>query len=325
MKLATLKTGQRDGMLIVVDKQLSSYVVPDGEMTLQFALDNWLSIAPKLERVYKGLNGNHCFSTPLDFSKLAAPLPRTYQWLDGSAYLSHVERVRKARGAELPPSLFNDPLMYQGASDFMLAARDSIIAGSEEWGIDFEAEVGIITDDVPMGINQDDAKTHIKLLLLINDVSLRNLIPSELAKGFGFIQGKPATAFSPIVVTPDELEENWRDSKIHLPLLVHWNQQLFGQANAGADMQFSFSRLINHAAKTRRLSAGTIIGSGTVSNYDESVGCSCIVEKRVVEIVNSGKAETEFMRYGDTVRIEMLDKQGQPIFGAIEQKVESWR
>ncbi len=325
MKLATLKTESRDGALVVVDRLLSGYVLPDGGLTLQAALDDWAQVAPELEKLYQKLNRHECTAELLDFNKLAAPLPRAYQWLDGSAYLSHVERVRKARGAELPPSLYDDPLMYQGASDNMLGAREPIIASSEKWGIDFEAEVGIITDDVPVGSSQQDAESHIKLLVLINDVSLRNLIPAELVKGFGFIQGKPASAFSPVAVTPDELGENWHDGKLHLPLRVHWNRELFGQANAGADMQFSFPRLIEHATKTRHLSAGTIIGSGTVSNYDESAGCSCIVEKRVMEIFAAGHPETEFMHYGDTVRIDMQDRQGQSIFGAIEQKVEPWR
>ncbi len=321
MKLATLKNDSPDGKLIVVDKQLSNYAVPDTP-TLQFALDNWSSIAPELEQLYQQLNDQQCISMRFNPNELAAPLPRAYQWLDGSAYLSHVERVRKARGAELPPSLLDDPLMYQGASDHMLAAQEPIVVGSEEWGIDFEAEVGVITNIVPMGVNQNEAEQHIKLLVLINDVSLRNLIPDELAKGFGFIQGKPASAFSPVVVTPDELGDDWRNCKLHLPLSVYWNEQLFGHANAGVDMQFSFSRLISHAARTRSLSAGTIIGSGTVSNYDQTVGCSCIVEKRVIEIVATGAAETEFMRYGDKVRIEMFDKQGLSIFGTIKQEVQ---
>lgn len=325
MKLATLTTKNRDGQLIVVDKQLANYALPDVELSLQSALDNWTSIAPELEALYQQLNANRCAVFTFNPNKLRAPLPRAYQWLDGSAYLSHVERVRKARGAELPSSLFDDPLMYQGASDHMLAARDPITAASEAWGIDFEAEVGVVTDDVPMGVNEEEAQAHIKLLLLINDVSLRNLIPDELAKGFGFIHGKPATAFSPVAVTPDELGGDWHSGKLHLPLSVYWNEQLFGEANAGTDIQFSFSRLISHAAKTRRLTAGTIIGSGTVSNYDQSVGCSCIVEQRMLEIVASGSPTTEFMRYGDRVRIEMLDRSGQSIFGAIEQKVTPWR
>ncbi len=325
MKLATLTAKNRDGRLIVVDKQLANYALPDAELSLQSALDNWTSIAPELEELYQQLNANRCAAFTFNPNKLRAPLPRAYQWLDGSAYLSHVERVRKARGAELPSSLFDDPLMYQGASDHMLAALDPITAASDAWGIDFEAEVGVVTDDVPVGVSEEEAQTHIKLLLLINDVSLRNLIPGELAKGFGFIHGKPATAFSPVAVTPDELGDDWHGGKLHLPLSVYWNEQLFGEANAGTDMQFSFSRLISHAAKTRRLTAGTIIGSGTVSNYDQSVGCSCIVEQRMLEIVASGAPTTEFMRYGDRVRIEMLDRSGESIFGVIEQKVMPWQ
>lgn len=321
MKLATLRTEQRDGRLIVVDKQLTKYTLPEVD-TLQLALEQWTSLAPELEKLYQKLNDNRCVSKPFHPAQLAAPLPRAYQWLDGSAYLSHVERVRKARGAALPSSLFEDPLMYQGASDHLLAAHDPILAASESWGIDFEAEVGVITDDVPMGLSPEDAEAHIKLLVLINDVSLRNLIPDELAKGFGFIHGKPASAFSPVVVTPDELGDAWRGSKLHLPLSVYWNDQRFGQANAGTDMQFSFARLISHAAKTRILSAATIIGSGTVSNFDQTTGCSCIVEKRVIEIAGSGEPKTDFMSFGDSVRIEMLDQQGQSIFGAIEQRVE---
>ena len=325
MKLATLTAKNRDGRLIVVDKQLANYALPDAELSLQSALDNWTSIAPELEELYQQLNANRCAAFTFNPNELRAPLPRAYQWLDGSAYLSHVERVRKARGAELPSSLFDDPLMYQGASDHMLAALDPITAASDAWGIDFEAEVGVVTDDVPVGVSEEEAQTHIKLLLLINDVSLRNLIPGELAKGFGFIHGKPATAFSPVAVTPDELGDDWHGGKLHLPLSVYWNEQLFGEANAGTDMQFSFSRLISHAAKTRRLTAGTIIGSGTVSNYDQSVGCSCIVEQRMLEIVASGAPTTEFMRYGDRVRIEMLDRSGESIFGVIEQKVMPWQ
>ncbi len=326
MKLATLKTDQRDGALVVVDKMMTKYVaVPDIALTLQFALDHWTDTAPQLERVYQSLNEDQCAPRPFDPGLMNAPLPRAYQWLDGSAYLSHVERVRKARGAELPSSLFDDPLMYQGASDHLLAARDPIVAGNEEWGIDFEAEVGIITDDIKMGVGKEDAADHIKLIMLINDVSLRNLIPGELAKGFGFIQGKPASAFSPVAVTPDELGPAWKDSKLHLPLFVFWNEILFGQANAGTDMQFDFSQLISHAAKTRCLSAGTILGSGTVSNYDQTAGCSCIVEKRVIEVVETGAPITEFMRYGDRVRIEMLDAEERSIFGAIEQVVKPWQ
>ncbi|MGR9037778.1 MAG: fumarylacetoacetate hydrolase family protein, partial [Gammaproteobacteria bacterium] len=269
MKLATLKTADRDGSLVVVDRELTRATsVHDIALTLQDALDNWSGAGPRLRQVYQALNAGGREWIPFDPSLAAAPLPRAYQWLDGSAYLSHVERVRKARGADLPQRLFDDPLMYQGASDVMLGACDPIEAVSEDWGIDFEAEVGVITDDVPYGVSVDDAASHIKLVVLINDVSLRNLIPDELAKGFGFLQGKPASAFSPVVVTPDELGAAWKDSKLHSPLTVHWNGRLFGQADAGADMQFNFARLIAHAAKTRKLTAGTIIGSGTVSNHD---------------------------------------------------------
>jgi len=326
MKLATLKTSDRDGSLVVVNRELNrARPVPDIALTLQAALDDWSGVAPQLQQVYQTLKEGECESVPFDACQAAAPLPRAYQWLDGSAYLSHVERVRKARGADLPDSLFDDPLMYQGASDVMLGPCDPVEAASEEWGIDFEAEVGVITDDVEAGVSVDDAASHIKLILLINDVSLRNLIPGELTKGFGFLHGKPASAFSPVAVTPNELGVVWEDSKLHLPLTVHWNERLFGQANAGVDMQFNFARLIAHAAKTRKLTAGTIIGSGTVSNYDLSRGYSCIVEKRVVEIIETGAPITGFMRFGDKVRMEMLDGQGRSILGAIEQEVRPWR
>lgn len=326
MKLATLKTTDRDGRLVVVNRELTkAKSVPYIALTLQDALDNWSEIEPKLQSVYQALNKSETEFVPFDPCQAAAPLPRAYQWLDGSAYLSHVERVRKARGAEMPNSLFDDPLMYQGASDNMLGACDPIEAASEEWGIDFEAEIGVITDDVPYGVSINDAAPHIKLVVLINDVSLRNLIPDELAKGFGFLHGKPASAFSPVAVTPDELGKAWNDSKLHLPLKVYWNEQLVGHANAGIDMQFSFARLIHHAAKSRKLAAGTIIGSGTVSNYDSAKGYSCIVEKRVVETVETGAAITEYLRFGDKVRIEMLDTQGDSIFGAIEQEVRPCR
>ncbi|MGJ0515986.1 MAG: fumarylacetoacetate hydrolase family protein [Methylomicrobium sp.] len=326
MKLATLKTPGRDGSLAVVNRELTqAKAVPDIASTLQYTLDNWAAVEPRLQQVYQALNAGECESVPFDACQAAAPLPRAYQWLDGSAYLSHVERVRKARGAEMPKRLLDDPLMYQGASDVMLGACDPIEAASEDWGIDFEAEVGIITDDVEYGVSVAEAESHIKLIVLINDVSLRHLIPDELAKGFGFLHGKPASAFSSVAVTPDELGEAWRDSRLHLPLTVHWNGRLFGRANAGADMQFNFARLIAHAARTRKLSAGTIIGSGTVSNYDAAAGFSCIVEKRVVEIVETGAAVTEFMRFGDRIRIEMRDAEGQSIFGAIHQEVKSCR
>lgn len=326
MKLATLKTANRDGSLVVVNRELTkAKPVSDIALTLQYTLDNWREIEPQLQQVYQALNKGEIEGVPFNPYQVAAPLPRAYQWLDGSAYLSHVERVRKARGADMPISLFDDPLMYQGASDNMLGACDPIEAANEDWGIDFEAEVGVITDDVEYGISINDAGFHIKLVVLVNDVSLRNLIPDELAKGFGFLHGKPATAFSPVAVTPDELGLTWKDSKLHLPLKVYWNGCLFGHANAGVDMQFSFAKLIVHAAKTRKLGAGTIIGSGTVSNYDLIKGVSCIAEKRVVEIIEDGTAVTEFMHFGDKIRIEMLDGQGCSIFGAIEQEVRPCR
>jgi fumarylacetoacetate (FAA) hydrolase len=326
MKLASLKTGGRDGTLAVVNRELSRCrTVPEIVPTLQAALDGWALIEPRLQQAYRELNAGECESMRFDPCQTAAPLPRAYQWLDGSAYLSHVERVRKARGAEMPKHLFDDPLMYQGASDVMLGACDPIEAASEAWGIDFEAEVGVITDDVPYGISAEQAAARIKLIVLINDVSLRHLIPDELAKGFGFLHGKPASAFSPVAVTPDELNGAWRDSKLHLPLTVHWNGRLFGRANAGADMQFDFARLIAHAAKTRKLAAGTIIGAGTVSNYDSTAGYSCIVEKRVVETIETGAASTEFLRFGDRIRIEMLDSEGRSVFGALDQEARPCR
>lgn len=326
MKLATLKTGDRDGILVVVNRELTkAKLVPTIALTLQSALDNWSEVEPGLREAYRLINESKGEFIPFDSSKVAAPLPRAYQWLDGSAYLSHVERVRKARGAEMPENLYSDPLMYQGASDNLLGACDPIEAANEDWGIDFEAEVGVVTDDVQYGVSVNDAASHIKLVVLINDVSLRNLIPDELAKGFGFLHGKPASAFSPVVVTPDELGAAWENSKLHLPLTVTWNGQLVGNANAGEDMQFSFARLIHHAAKSRKLTAGTIVGSGTVSNTDSTKGYSCIVEKRVLEIIETGAAITEYLRYGDKIRIEMLDGQGHSIFGAIEQEVRPCR
>lgn len=322
MKLATLKTGDRDGILVVVNRELTkAKLVPSIALTLQAALDNWSEVEPELQKTYRLINEGLDDCIPFDPHRIAAPLPRAYQWLDGSAYLSHVERVRKARGAALPENFYHDPLMYQGASDYMLGACDPIEAASEDWGIDFEAEVGVITDDVPYGVSAEDAAAHIKLVVLVNDVSLRNLIPDELAKGFGFLHGKPASAFSPVAVTPDELGAAWENTKLHLPLNVTWNGKLVGNANAGEDMQFSFARLIHHAAKSRKLAAGTIIGSGTVSNYDLTKGYSCIVEKRVVETVETGTPVTEYLRYGDKIKIEMLDGQGHSIFGAIEQEV----
>lgn len=328
MKLASLKSTQsRDGELCVVNKQLTRAVkVTKIALTLQEAVENWQKVEENLQEIYLALNKDEIDkSFPFNPQNTASPLPRSYQWADGSAYVNHVELVRKARGAELPADFWVNPLMYQGGSDAFLGPNDPIEAADEAYGIDFEAEIAVITDDVSMGIQIEDARSHIKLLMLVNDVSLRNLIPNELAKGFGFFQSKPASSFSPVAITPDELEEYWDGKRVHLPLLSHLNGQLFGQPNAGMDMTFSFPELIAHAAKTRHLAAGTIIGSGTVSNVDRSKGSSCIAERRMLEIIADGKAQTEFMHYGDTIRIEMLDSKGLSIFGAIEQTLIKYR
>lgn len=323
MKLATLDDGTRDGQLAVVARDLKTGHIADGiAPTLQRALDDWRFIAPQLEQLYEQLNqGRTSRAFPFDPKRCMAPLPRAFQWADGSAYVNHVELVRKARNAEMPASFWEDPLMYQGGSDDFIGPTGDIRLGSEEWGIDFEGEVAVVTDDVPMGIGAAHATAHIRLLMLVNDVSLRNLIPSELAKGFGFLQSKPASAFSPVAVTPDELGEAWDDGKVRLPLRVSWNGRLVGQPDAGTDMVFGFPRLIAHLAKTRNVRAGSIIGSGTVSNKDAGKGYTCIAEKRALEMIADGEATTPFMRFGDTVRIEMLDAQGSSVFGAIDQKV----
>ena len=258
----------------------------------------------------------------LDMHALAAPLPRAYEFVDGSAYLPHVERVRRARGAEVPESFYVDPLMYQAVSAGFYGPRDAVQVVSEDYGIDLEAEIVIVTDDVPMAVTPEQAASHIQLVGLVNDVSLRNLIPPELAKGFGFLQSKPRSALSPVFVTPDELGDAWRDNKLHLPLLTHINGKWFGAPEAGVDMQFDFAQLVAHAAKTRPLAAGTIVGSGTVANEDTSLGASCFAELRTVETLRDGKPSTPFMKFGDTVRIEMLDRDGRSLFGAIEQRIE---
>lgn len=323
MKLATLNNGKRDGALVVVSRDLTRAVrVASIATTLQGALDEWAQAAPRLAAVYQALNDGTCADTfPFDERECLSPLPRAYQWADGSAYVNHVELVRKARGAEMPESFWHDPLIYQGGSDCFLAPRAPIVMGSEAWGIDFESEVAIITDDVPMGTSPQAAAAHVKLLMLVNDVSLRNLIPGELAKGFGFFQSKPSSAFSPVAITPDELGSDWQEGKVHLPLETHLNGVLFGAPNAGVDMTFNFYELIAHAAKTRPLGAGCIIGSGTVSNYDRSAGSSCLAELRMLEIIESGQATTPFMRFGDTVSIAMEDRSGQNLFGTISQQV----
>jgi len=326
VKVASLKQ-DRDGTLVVVSRDLARCVVAAGiAPTLQAALDNWADAAPHLSQLYYSLNdgwveGEEIFRT----DECASPLPRAYQWADGSAYVTHVELVRKARGAEMPPSFWTEPLMYQGGSDRFLGPTDPILAADESWGIDFEGEVAVITDDVAMGCPATDALEHIKLLMLVNDVSLRNLIPAELGKGFGFFQSKPASTFSPVAVTPDELDAAWRDGKVHLPLTVHFNGEKFGAPNAGEDMTFSFPELIAHAAKTRSLTAGTIVGSGTISNKDRSAGSACIAERRMLEQIESGHAATPFMKFGDRVRIEMFDTEGRSIFGAIDQHVVQYK
>lgn len=331
MKLATLKRGGRDGTLVVVSRDLSRCrAVPAIARTMQAALDDWESSEQQLRQVYEALNSSAVESDPFDESACASPLPRAYQWADGSAYINHVELVRKARNAEVPESFYTDPLMYQGGSDSFIGPRDKVVA-DEAWGIDFEAEVTVVTGDVPMGTPPDAAARAIRLIMLVNDVSLRNLIPNELAKGFGFFQSKPASAFSPVAVTPDELGDAWKDAKVHLPLVVHLNEKLFGKPDAGVDMTFDFGQLVAHVAKTRELEAGSIIGSGTVSNKqgdlwgssidNGGVGYCCLAEVRTYETIEQGKPATSFMKAGDTVRIEMFDADGKTIFGTIHNTV----
>ena len=329
MKLASLRSG-RDGRLVVVSRDLGRYIDAGSVApTLQAALDDWASAKPQLEQLAAELEsgGGEAF----DESLCESPLPRAYQWADGSAYVNHVELVRKARGAEMPETFWTDPLMYQGGSDAFIGPRDDIPAGDEAWGIDFEAEITVVTDDVPMGVSAADAGKHIQLIMLVNDVSLRGLIPGELAKGFGFFQSKPSSAFSPVAVTPDELGAAWRDNKLNLPLLSALNGEPFGKPEAGIDMTFDFAQLVAHAAKTRPLGAGAIIGSGTVSNKldggpgkpisEGGVGYSCIAEIRTIETIEAGEPKTSFMKFGDRIRIEMHDTAGQSIFGAIDQAI----
>lgn len=334
MKLATLKNGTRDGQLVLATKDLAEYVDASAiAPTLQAALDNWDDVAPRLRELADEIAAGSTIAKrfALDEAKLHSPLPRAFQWADGSAYVNHVELVRKARGAEMPETFWTDPLMYQGGSDSFLGPRDDIRMADTAWGIDMEGEIAVITGDVPMGASLDQARDAIRLIMLVNDVSLRGLIPGELAKGFGFFQSKPSSAFSPVAVTPDELGDAWDGGKVHLPLCVDLNGKPFGRANAGVDMTFDFAQLIAHAAKTRPLCAGTIIGSGTVSNKLDGgpgkpvaqggAGYSCIAEIRMIETIENGKPETPFMQFGDRVRIEMLDASGQSIFGAIDQSV----
>jgi len=323
MKLATLKDGSRDGQLIVVSRDLRTAAIADAiAPTLQRALDDWPFYAPQLVELYDALNqGRARNAFAFEPKDCMAPLPRAFQWADGSAYVNHVELVRRARGAQMPLEFWTDPLMYQGGSDDFLGPREDIVCASEAFGIDFEAEVAVVTADVPMGATPEAALKAVRLLMLVNDVSLRNLIPAELAKGFGFFQSKPATAFSPVAVTPDELGGHWREGRVERPMIVHWNGKKVGQPDAGVDMVFHFGQLIAHAAKTRNLRAGTIVGSGTVSNKDEKRGYCCIAEKRCLETIANGEPQTEFMQYGDIVKIEMFDEAGKSIFGAIEQSV----
>ncbi|RKP53527.1 fumarylacetoacetate hydrolase family protein [Pararobbsia silviterrae] len=326
MKLASLKNGKRDGALIVVSRDLTRAVAADDiAPTLQAAIENWQQVVPALQARSDALNaGTAAGAFAFDQTKVASPLPRAYQWLDGSAYLSHVELVRKARGADMPKSFLDDPLMYQGSSDYFTGPHDPVLVESEDWGVDLEAELAIITDDVPMLTKQDDAKRHIKLLMLVNDISLRHIIPAELNKGFGFLNGKGVTAFSPVAVTPDELGDAWNGSKVSLPLTVNINGEKLGAPLAGEDVYFEFPKLISHAAKTRTLGAGTVIGSGTISNHDRTRGFCCISEKRALEVVEHGEAKTSFFRFGDRVRVEMFDTSGASIFGAIDNEIRPY-
>ncbi len=333
MKLATLNDGTRDGKLVVVSKDLTrccaaGYMAP----TMQSALDDWERIAPQLEVLATDVEHQTVPCERFHEREAHSPLPRAYQWADGSAYINHVELVRKARGAEVPDSFYSDPLMYQGGSDTFLPPRADIPLGDAAWGCDMEGEVAVITDDVPMGVSAEDAAGHIKLVMLVNDVSLRGLIPGELAKGFGFFQSKPSSAFSPVAVTPDELGDAWKGSLIHLPLMVDYNGEPFGRAEAAEDATFNLAQLVAHAAKTRALGAGAIVGSGTVSNKgadggpgkpvsEGGLGYSCIAEIRMIETIADGEAKTRFMQPGDSVKIEMRDADNHSIFGAIEQNV----
>jgi fumarylacetoacetate (FAA) hydrolase len=323
MKLGSLKEGGRDGTLVVVSRDLKHAAKAAGiAPTLQAALDDWSNAAPRLNALSDALNaGSAAGAFVLDMDQLAAPLPRAYEFVDGSAYLPHVERVRKARGAEVPASFYTDPLMYQATSAGFLGPRDVVVVPSEDYGIDLEAEVVVVTDDVPMAVTPAKAAEHIQLVGLVNDVSLRGLIPGELAKGFGFLQSKPRSALSPVLVTPDELGGAWQGEKLHLPMRTWLNGQWFGEAECGVDMQFSFAQLVAHAAKTRPLTAGTIVGSGTIANQDTSKGASCLAEQRTVETLRDGKPSTPFLKYGDTLRIEVTDQTGASIFGAIEQRI----
>ncbi len=327
MKLATLRNGRRDGQLVVVSRDLTQYTAATQvAATLQCALDDWTAAAPQLEAIYQALNAGRIASAqPFDVAQAMAPLPRAYQWCDGSAYLSHAELVRKARKAEMPDFLYHDPLMYQGGSDTFCGARDDIPVADETWGIDLEAEVAVITGDVPMGATMEEACAAIRLVTIVNDVSLRNLIPHELAKGFGFFQSKPSTAFAPVCITPDELAPHWDGGKLCGALVSTVNGVELGRPDAGKDMDFEFPALIMHATRTRALAAGTVIGSGTVSNRDLAVGSSCLAERRMLETIDTDSASTPFLRFGDRVEIDMSDRDGQSLFGRIAQTVRQYR
>ena len=336
MKLATLRNESRDGKLLVVSRDLKKAIHAKSAPTMQSALDDWDTVAPRLKEEYKALNnGEEEAAFDFDESACTSPLPRAPQWLDGSAYVNHVELVRKARGAEMPPSFWEDPLMYQGGSDTFLDPREEIKMETTEWGIDMEAETAVILGDVPMGLKKEKTLDHVRLIMLVNDVSLRGLIPQELGKGFGFMQSKPSSAFSPVAVTPDELGHHWKEGKLSLPICVDLNNEPLGRAEAGVDMTFSFAKLIEHAAKTRDLSAGTIIGSGTISNKGKDggpgkpiseggLGYSCLAEERMVETILDGKPTTPFMQFGDNVKIYMNDTEGNSIFGLIDQDVKQY-
>ena len=326
MKLASIDNNTRDGQLVVVNKELTKAVkVTEIAVTMQAAIDNWNETECKLQTVYENLNAGK-ITNSFDFSsvRILAPIPRAYHWADGSAYVTHVELVRKARNADLPESFWTDPLMYMGASDAFIGANDDIEIENEDWGIDFESEIAVITNDVPAGTTAEKALSHIKLITIINDVSLRNLIPNELSKQFGFYQSKPWTSFAPVVVTPDELGDFWTKGKLHLPLYSTLNGKCIGSPNAGIDMTFDFGQLIAHAAKTRSLMAGTVIGSGTVANEGSINGSSCLAEVRCLEIIKEGKAITPFMRFGDQIEIEMKDEEGNSIFGKKKKKVKKY-
>lgn len=324
MKLGSVANGTRDGSLVLVDANFEKMVGVDHlASTLQAAIEDWYHIRPSLSKIYSQLNkGQIQDSIPYDPNLMMAPFPRAFQWLDGSAYVNHVELVRKARGVDLPDQFWTDPLMYQGGSDHFLGPKDPILVSDLSWGVDFEGELGVVVDDVPLGVSSDEAKKHIKLIMLLNDISLRNLIPNELAKGFGFVHGKPPTAFAPVAVTPDALGDVWSDGKLNLPLAVHLNEKQVGNVNTGIDMTFNFNQLVSHAAKTRALRAGTIIGSGTVSNSDQKHGYACLAEIRMIETIRFGEPKTPFLQFSDIVKLEVIDHKGKSVFGVIEQIVK---